>query len=113
MCTTCKTTNARREETSPEPTAISRDPGESDIAEVVRGNLLRLRQARGLSLEGLAKLSGADPRALEDLVAGRSFPAVGLLWKLAFALDVPCTDFVEAPRINAAPLPGRSQAAFA
>ena len=73
------------------------DVQETDIGDVVRANLLRLSQARGLSLQGLAAVAGVSPAELEDLAAGRSFPALGLLWKLARALDVPCTSFIEEP----------------
>jgi hypothetical protein len=75
------------------------DTEETDIGDVVRANLLRLSQARGLSLQGLAALAGINPAELEDLAAGRSFPALGLLWKLARALDLPCTAFIETPEI--------------
>jgi ribosome-binding protein aMBF1 (putative translation factor) len=68
-----------------------------DMGDVVRANLLRLRQARGLSLEGLAELAGVSPAALQDLAAGRRFPGVELLWRLAHALDLPCTIFIEEP----------------
>jgi transcriptional regulator with XRE-family HTH domain len=73
------------------------DIHEPDIADVVRANLLRLMQARGLSLQGLAAIAGVSPAALEDVAAGRSFPSLGLLWKLARALDLPCTVFIEEP----------------
>ena len=73
------------------------DVQETDIGDVVRANLLRLSQARGLSLLGLATVAGVSPAELEDLATGRSFPALGLLFKLARALDVPCTAFIEEP----------------
>ena len=72
-------------------------PQETDIGDVVRANFLWLSQARGLSLQGLAARAGVSPSELEDLAAGRSFPALGLLFKLARALDVPCTAFIEEP----------------
>ena len=70
---------------------------ETDIGDVVRANLLWLSQARGLSLQGLAARASVSPSELEDLATGRSFPALGLLFKLARALDVPCTAFIEEP----------------
>ena len=83
-----------------------------DIGDVVRVNLLRLRQARSLSLQELAELAGVSPAALEDLATARSFPGVELLWKLARALNLPCTVFVEEPVVvsPASPL-GASRAA--
>jgi ribosome-binding protein aMBF1 (putative translation factor) len=80
-----------------EAPAQETDLQETDIGDVVRANLLRLSQARGLSLQGLAAVAGVSPAELEDLAAGRSFPALGLLFKLARALDLPCTAFIEAP----------------
>ncbi len=73
------------------------DLPEPDVADVVRANLLRLMTSRGLSLQGLAELAGVSPAALKDLAEGRSFPALGLLLKLARALDLPCTVFIEEP----------------
>jgi ribosome-binding protein aMBF1 (putative translation factor) len=70
---------------------------EADIADVVRANLHRRMKSRGLSLQGLAEVTGVSPAALADLAEGRSFPALGLLWKLARALDLPCTVFIEEP----------------
>ena len=70
---------------------------ETDIGDVVRANLLWLSQARSLSLQGLAARAGVSPSELEDLATGRSFPALSLLFKLARALDVPCTAFIEEP----------------
>ena len=63
---------------------------EPDIADVIRANLLWLRQARGLSLQDLAVVAGINPAKLDELAAGRSFPGLGLLWKLARALDLAC-----------------------
>ena len=63
---------------------------EPDIADVIRANLLWLRQARGLSLQDLAVVAGVNPAELDELAAGRSFPGLGLLWKLARALDLAC-----------------------
>ena len=81
----------------PEAPAQETDLQETDIGDVVRANLLRLSQARGLSLQGLAAVAGVSPAELEDLAAGRSFPALGLLFKLARALGLPCTAFIEEP----------------
>jgi len=88
------------------------DAQESDIGDVVRANLLWLSQARGLSLQGLAARAGVSPSELEDLATGRSFPALGLLFKLARALDVPCTVFIEEPgTVELAAREGKSRVA--
>jgi transcriptional regulator with XRE-family HTH domain len=71
------------------------EPAEPDIGDIVRANLLRLMQERGLSHEALAGRAGVPRAVLEDLAIGRRFPSVELLWKLGRALDLPCTVFIE------------------
>jgi hypothetical protein len=70
---------------------------ETDIGEVIRGNLLRLCRAQDLSLQALAERADVNLSDLEALASGRRFPALGLLLKLARAFDLPCTVFIEEP----------------
>lgn len=58
------------------------------LARVVGQNLKRLRRRQGNSLERLAKLSGVSRAMLGQIETGRSVPTVGLLAKIAVALDV-------------------------
>lgn len=58
------------------------------LARVVGQNLKRLRRRQGYSLERLAKLSGVSRAMLGQIETGRSVPTVGLLAKIAVALDV-------------------------
>ncbi len=76
------------------------EPAEADIGDIVRANLLRLMQERGLSYEALAGRASVSQAVLEDLAIGRRFPGVELLWKLACALDLPCTVFIEEPPLT-------------
>ncbi len=70
--------------------------GESiDVGDVIRANLMSLMQQRGLTLASLARRARLDPWALREIIFHDGFPSVGQLWKLARALDVPCTAFVE------------------
>src|SRR5579859_3401060 len=80
----------------PEPTApadvagsvdATGDPA-ADLAATVGRNLRRLRTRQGHSLERLAKLSGVSRGMLGQIELGRSAPTIGLLWKIATALDV-------------------------
>jgi transcriptional regulator with XRE-family HTH domain len=71
--------------TSELPTQESID----DLAQLIGRNLKRLRQARGYSMEQLAKRSGVSRAMLSQVEHGRSVPTIGLLWKIASALDVP------------------------
>lgn len=60
----------------------------AELAGIVGRNLRRLRTRRGLSLERLAKLSGVSRGMLGQIELGRSAPTIGLLWKVATALEV-------------------------
>lgn len=62
------------------------DPG---LDAVVGKNLRQLRDARGLSLDALASISGVSRTLLGQIELGRASPSVGLVWKLARAFDVP------------------------
>jgi ribosome-binding protein aMBF1 (putative translation factor) len=79
------------------------DGEDTDIGDVIRANFLKLRQERGLSLRQLAELAGTSQSTLEDLASGKRFPGIELLWKLAQALDVPCTAFIEESAMAALP----------
>jgi transcriptional regulator with XRE-family HTH domain len=60
----------------------------AELAGIVGRNLRRLRTRRGLSLERLSKLSGVSRGMLGQIELGRSAPTIGLLWKVATALEV-------------------------
>jgi transcriptional regulator with XRE-family HTH domain len=59
------------------------------LGAVIGTNLKRLRNKRALSLEALAKLAGVSRAMIGQIEGGRSMPTIGLLWKIARALDVP------------------------
>lgn len=67
------------------------DPG---LDEVVGKNLRQLRNARGLSLDSLASISGVGRTLLGQIELGRASPSVGLVWKLARAFDVPFSTLI-------------------
>ncbi|MFN2452633.1 MAG: helix-turn-helix domain-containing protein [Pyrinomonadaceae bacterium] len=66
----------------------------SEIKKQVGENLVRLRKARGLSLEQLAKLTGVSRAMLNQIEAGESAPTIALLWKVARGLDVRFADLL-------------------
>ncbi len=72
----------------------------SDLPAIVGRNLRRLRTRRGHSLERLAKHSGVSRAMLGQIETGKSVPTIGLLWKVASALNVPFSNLlqVEGPR---------------
>jgi transcriptional regulator with XRE-family HTH domain len=83
----------------PRPGAISgvpdleHVPGESKsdnerLANLGR-NLRRFRTKRGYSLERFSKICGVSRGMLGQIETGKSMPTIGVLWKIATALDVP------------------------
>lgn len=73
--------------------ALPGTDGEVDLASIVGRNLRRLRTQRGHSLGRLADLSGVSRAMLGQIELGRSVPTIGVLWKIARALDVRFTAF--------------------
>lgn len=55
--------------------------------------LRELREARNISMRGLATQSGLSANALSMIERGRTSPSVSTLYKLADALGVPVTEF--------------------
>ncbi len=60
-----------------------------ELSALVGANLRRLRTKRGHSLERLAKLSGVSRAMLGQIETAKSVPSIGVLWKVANALQVP------------------------
>lgn len=61
----------------------------ADVAPEVGSNLRRLRDARDLSLEKLAQLTGVSRAMLGQIELGQSTPTIKTVWKISRALDVP------------------------
>ena len=76
------------------------EPTSPDLAPVVGANLRRLRGERGLSLEGLAKLSGVSRAMLGQIELGQSAPTINVLWKIARALDLPFSALITAQKVT-------------
>jgi len=60
-----------------------------DLTPTVGANLRRLRSQHGLSLDGLAQLSGVSRAMLGQIELQQSTPTINVLWKIARALNVP------------------------
>jgi DNA-binding XRE family transcriptional regulator len=69
------------------------DPGETKA--VIGRNLCRRREERQLSRRSLAKLAETSPLTLREIEAGRLLPSIGLICRLAAALEVDCVSFLE------------------
>jgi len=72
------------------------------MAETIAGRLARnvrqLREARGLTQEQMAKLSGVPRATWSHLESGAGNPTLGVLHKVAIALQVPIEELTAAPR---------------
>ena len=81
--------------TAPDPTELP-PPSAKDLTPVVGGNLRRIRNHRGLSLERLSKLSGVSRAMLGQIELGQSAPTINVLWKISSALAVPFSALITA-----------------
>ena len=70
----------------------------ADLAPVVGTNLRRWRTEKGLSLEGLANLSGVSRAMLGQVELGRSAPTINVMWKICRALDLPFSALITSAR---------------
>lgn len=78
----------------PTPDALGDDVGAADLGRRVAENLRRMRKARGMSLDDLARASGVSRAALSQVETVKTNPTVGLLWKIAVGLGVPFADLI-------------------
>lgn len=73
---------------------VELDPLNTVIAE----NFRRLREARKLSLERVAELTGVSKSMLGQIERGESNPTVATLWKIAGGLRVSFTALINSPQ---------------
>ncbi|MEL7368005.1 MAG: XRE family transcriptional regulator [Myxococcota bacterium] len=73
-------------------------PADVDVNATLAANLARYRAARSLSLAKLAEASGVSRAMLNQIERCQSVPTIGVLWKIATALDVPFAALLEQPR---------------
>ena len=78
------------------------------------GNIRQLREARGLTQEQMARLSGIPRATWGHLESGSANPTLSVLHKVALALQVPLEELTSSPRAAcryypAASLPTRKQ----
>jgi len=69
------------------------DYGKEALSVDVGKRLAQLRQERGLSVRGLARLSGLSANALSMIERSKTSPSVSTLYRLADAMQVPVTAF--------------------
>ena len=66
-----------------------------DVNSAVAGNLKRLREARKLSLDNAARLTGVSKSMLGQIERGEVNPTISVLWKIANGLKTSFTSLVE------------------
>ena len=80
------------------PPDDSAAPGNGvELSSLVGQNLRRLRRRQGLSLERLAQASGVSRAMLGQIENAKSVPTIGLLWKVANALELPFAQLLSLP----------------
>ena len=67
----------------------------SEIHDRLAASLREARKARGLSLDGVAKLSGVSRSMVSQIERGESSPTVATLWNLTQALQVDFAGLLE------------------
>lgn len=77
-------------------------PAEPELDALVGANLKTERDARGLSLDDLAREAGVSRTLLGQVELGRTVPSIGVIWKIAQALGVPFSTLLasSAPRVG-------------
>ena len=68
-----------------------------DVNSTVSKNLRRLREARKLSLDSTARLTGVSKSMLGQIERGEVNPTISVLWKIASGLKTSFTSLVERP----------------
>jgi transcriptional regulator with XRE-family HTH domain len=79
-------------------TGAAADGSAEDVSSIVAAKVHRLRVRKGYSLERLARLSGVSRSMLRQIELGGSTPTIGLLWKIAAALEIPFTTLLAPDR---------------
>ena len=88
------------------------------VAEHLADNLRALREARGLSQSAIARVAGVPRPTWSHLESGEGNPTLGVLLKVAAALQVRLEELIAAPRararhFRAQELPARQKGAVA
>ena len=81
--------------TVPEAATVEDSPAE--LGPVVGQNLKELRTKRGYSLDVVAGLSGVSRQMLGQIELGHAVSSLGMLWKIAKALEVPFSALLAQP----------------
>lgn len=82
-----------------DPAPAPGHPGEDVAKDAVAGNVRRLRLGRGMSLRDLAEATGSSKGLLSQVERGVANPTLGVLTRIADALDVTLHELVRGPQL--------------
>ncbi len=82
---------------APPEEVVTPPSASQEAVPTVGPSLRRARAERGLSLERLAQLSGVSRAMLGQIELDQSMPTIGVLWKIARALNLPFSALLGAP----------------
>jgi len=68
-----------------------------DVSATVGSNLRALRRSLRLSLGELSRSSGVSRSMLSRIELGRTTPSIGVVWKIANAVGIPCSTTITPP----------------
>lgn len=88
------------------PTPDHDGPGEDAAKDALAGNVRRLRLSRGMSLRDLAEATGSSKALLSQIERGVANPTIGVLTRVADALDVTLHELVRSPLLTPQLVPG-------
>lgn len=71
-----------------------------DLSDRLARNVKQLRQARGLTQQQIAKISGLPRATCANLESGTANPTLGVLHRLALALSVSLEELIATPRAD-------------
>jgi transcriptional regulator with XRE-family HTH domain len=80
--------------------------GEEATKDALAGNVRRLRLSRGMSLRDLAESTGSSKALLSQIERGVANPTIGVLTRVADALDVTLHELVRSPVSTPQLVPG-------
>jgi len=70
------------------------DLGAADLTRRIATNVKALRQARGMSLDDLARASGVSRAGLSQIETCKTNPSLGVVWKIAVGFGIPFSDLL-------------------
>ncbi len=72
-----------------------------EYSQIIVNRILALCKSRGITINGLANMSGINQSTLDNLINGRSFnPTIRTLHKIALAFGMTVSEFLDFPELD-------------